>query len=951
MKRIDTALRTGAAIGAMIAGATAAQAQSTLPPPNVTQATAEPGDSARGPGNDIVITGSRIRHNPLDQDSPVVFVDQQDIQKTGLNSVTDVLQRLPSAGGGLNSKFNNSGNFGNPPDGGGVGAGAAEIDLRYLGSKRTLVLVDGLRFVNATSASGVPGSVDINAIPESMIERVEVLQDGASAIYGSDAIAGVVNIITKRGQKGFLGSVQLGKYTQGDGFSQNIQASWGNSDTSPTRIVIGGNYVKQEPISSADRALSRFPEPYATSCAPGGCSSGTPLGRFILNFPAPDGQDLTLIAPVIGRTPTLADYRAFAGAPDRFNFAPYNYILTPLERYGMFANVRTELSSNANFTVKIVWNRRNSENQAAPLPLFVGPDAGNGNLLDTIVIDATNPFNPFGTLDASSYAFIGRRMIEGGPRHYSQRVDTIYETATFDGNFGLFGHDWYWDINGILANNSARQTVRGNINAAKLAVALGPVANCNATPGCVPFNIFGGVGSITQNMLDYVAFNQDDRSNQRFWALSANASGGLVDLPGGPLSLAAGVEHRRYKGRFDPDPIVAAGLGSDIPALPTRGGYDVEEAYFELNAPLLAHQPFAELLELNGAVRFSDYSTSGSTTTLKGSANWKPIRDLRLRGSYSEGFRAPTIGELFGTPSRFDQELADPCSKDQNPTGTILTNCQALFVGKTTALANYQQNNPQLSVLTSGNENLKPETSKGYNLGAVYSPAFLPRFSVEANYYNIKIKDAIFAAAGELLARCVGTLDPIACAGVTRTASGQIAQISGVLGNVNGINTDGLDVNLAYRTARAPWGSLGFTFNNTFLFNYDVIVPTAAGTATIKRDGTEQGSPDQAFPKHKAIAILDWFGNQFGASLTERFIRHVTESANGNELDDRYYTDVQLRWNPTSYGEMFGFALGANNLFNKAPPGCISCGLNNFDPTTYDVPGRYVYARLNIKMR
>jgi len=942
MKRVEIALRAGAALAAIVAGASGAHAQSTLPPPDVAEAQAAPSTEATSEG-DIVVTGSRIRRDPLSQDAPIVFVDQADIAKTGLNSINDVLQRLPSAGGGLNGKFNNSGNFGNPPDGGGVGAGAAEIDLRYLGSKRTLVLVDGLRFVNATSASGVPGSVDLNSIPESMIERVEVLQDGASAIYGSDAIAGVVNIITKRSQKGFLANAQLGVYDDGDGFSQNYQLSWGNGE-GPTQIVVGGNYVKQEPISSGKRDISLFPNPYSTSCTEGGCSSGTPLGRFILINPLPDGQDLTLIAPVIGRTPTLADYRAFAAdGSDRFNFAPFNFILTPLERYGAFANLKQELGANLNFSAKVVWNRRNSKNQAAPLPLFVGPDAGNGNLLDTIVIDATNPFNPFGTLDASTYAFIGRRVVEGGPRRYNQRVDTAYGTATLDGKFGIGGREWFWDVNGIYGRNNAKQKVLGNINAANLQQALGPVASCTAP--CVPFNIFGGVGSISQAMLDYVGFEQNDSSRQKLWGASANITGSLMDLPGGPLGLAVGVEHRDYFGRFDPDPVVAAGLGSDIPAQPSGGGYNVDEAYAELNAPLLADRPFFELLELNGAIRFSDYSSSGSTTTLKGGVNWKPIADLRLRGSYSEGFRAPTIGELFGTPSRFDQEINDPCSADQNPTGTILANC--ILQG---ASPPYQQLNPQISVLTSGNENLKPETSKGYNLGAVYSPGFLPRFSVEANYYNIKIKDAIFAAAGEILARCVSTNDPIACAAITRTASGQIAQISGVLGNVNGINTDGLDVNLAYRTAKADWGTLGLTFNNTFLFNYDVIVPTATGTAIIDREGTEQGSPDQAYPKHKAIAILDWNGTNFGASLTGRYIKSVVESANGNKLNSRFYTDLQFRFFAPSFADNFGFALGVNNLFDKDPPGCISCGLNNFDPTTYDVPGRYLYARATVKM-
>src|SRR6476469_9403152 len=241
MKRYDSALRASVALWALSAGTSPAWAQSTLPPPDVAagQATSQASAAPATPSSEIVITGSRIRRNPLDLDAPRVFVDQSDIQKTGLNSINDVLQRLPSSGGGSNSRFNNSGNLGNPPDGGGVGAGAAEIDLRYLGARRTLVLVDGLRFVNGASASGVPGSVDLNAIPESMIERVEVLQDGASAIYGSDAIAGVVNIITKHEQDGLQASAQLGEYDKGDGFSQNYQLSWGNGLGKSTQIVAG----------------------------------------------------------------------------------------------------------------------------------------------------------------------------------------------------------------------------------------------------------------------------------------------------------------------------------------------------------------------------------------------------------------------------------------------------------------------------------------------------------------------------------------------------------------------------------------------------------------------------------------------------------------------------------------------------------------------------------------
>src|SRR5207237_2950584 len=336
---------------------------------------------------------SRIRRDPLSQDSPVIVLDQSSLAQTGLSSVADILQRLPSASGGLNSKVNNSGNIGNPPDGGGVGAGSAEIDLRYLGAKRTLVLVDGLRFVNAASASGVPGSVDLNAIPESMIERVEVLQDGASTIYGSDAIAGVVNIITKKGQRGFAASAQVGAYLDDDdGWSQNYQLSWGNSTSSPTQIVIGGNYVKSDGVLAADRAISAFPSPYTTACS-SSCSSYPLTGRYSFVFA---GGPLTLNAPFTHTAPPYpASFRPFT-VGDRFNFAPYNYLDIPLKRYGLFGNLVQELTGDMHLRIKALWNRRESVNQAAPIPLGVGPDTGSGTPLDTITISATNPYNPFG---------------------------------------------------------------------------------------------------------------------------------------------------------------------------------------------------------------------------------------------------------------------------------------------------------------------------------------------------------------------------------------------------------------------------------------------------------------------------------------------------------------------------------------------------------------------------
>jgi len=267
------------------------------------------------------------------------------------------------------------------------------------------------------------------------------------------------------------------------------------------------------------------------------------------------------------------------------------------------------------------------------------------------------------------------------------------------------------------------------------------------------------------------------------------------------------------------------------------------------------------------------------------------------------------------------------------------------------AVGTYAQANPQISVAVGGNPNLKPETSRSYIFGGVISPRFLPGFSVEANHYNIRIKKAIQPIdAAFIVNNCEVNNDPAACALVSRaTPSGQLTQVSGILGNIAAIKTSGWDVNLAYRGPTTRMGRFGLTWNNTFLRNYDVIVPITGGTQVISREGTEQGSPSQGFPKWKSIGILDWDLASFGASLTERYVSKLRE-AGGNVMKEKFYTDLQLRWTPTFLERQFGFAVGANNLLNTKAPGCITCDLNNFDPTVYDVPGRYYYVRASVKM-
>lgn len=910
-----------------------------------------------GEEENIVVTGSRIRRDPLAQAAPITSLDRAEIDRTGLTSIADVLQRLPGSAGGLNSRFNRSGNNGNPPDGGGVGAGSAEVDMRYLGSRRTLVLLDGQRFVNGASASGIPGAVDLNAIPEGMIDRVEVLRDGASTIYGSDAISGVVNIITKKSQKGFLFSGQVGAYEPGDGVTQSYNLSWGTKNTdSGTSIVVGINFNKQGEVFAGDRKHYAF-------CAPGAgqitanCSGATPLGR--ISLPGANGQRLTLTLknPVTGlpnfdiNNPLAGDYKNFTAA-DRFNYRPYNYLLTPNERYGAFVNFRQEVSEAFNFGVKFLVNRRTSDNQAAPVPISFGPEAGNGNLLDTIVVSADNPYNPFGELNADTFYAFNRRFVEGGPRHFSQTVDTMYLTGTMDGKFNVGGRDWYWDVNAVYGSNIAHQTMTGNVNAARLVQALGPVADC--TGACVPFNFFGGPGSITQAMLDYVTFEQNDRSSQTLYDITANVTGSLFDLPAGPLGVAIGYEYRKQIGSFTPDPIVSAGFSSDIPAQPAHGSYSSNEVYGELSIPILKDVPFFKLLEGSFAARYSDFSTSGGRTTLKGGLSWMPVEDLRLRGTWAQGFRAPSIGEAFGALSRFDgANGVDPCSNYTAGPAATAANCAAAGVP-----TDYVQIDTGFPTIVGGNPALKPETSESWTLGGVYSPSWVrdsglgTSFSIEADYYTITVNDAISPIDPVvLLANCYSRGDPLSCTFITRTGTGTITQIRGVLQNISSLKSEGVDVTLNYRSPEIGSGTMGLNWSSNFLLGFSSTLPSTTGITKIEYKGTEQAGPygtSQAYPKFKSTATIDYGTPNWMASLTGRYISKVTEPGSNNHvMKATVYLDGQIGISPSIWDGNLTFTLGVNNILAKRAPDCLTCG--SFDPTTYDMPDRFGYLRVVAK--
>jgi iron complex outermembrane receptor protein len=933
----------------------------------------------------MVVTGSRIKDS-VGKQSPVTTLSAADLQRPGLVGIGEVLQRLPSSGSAINGTFNSSGNQGNPPDGGGVGAGATEIDLRYLGSKRTLVLVDGVRWVNGSSASGVAASVDLNTIPLNMIERIEVLEDGASPIYGSDAISGVINIITKKNFNGVSASAYLGGFTQRDGITQKYELTFG-SNTDRLSIIAGGSYVDQTGVKSADRAISRSPVPTLLECE-SGCSGGTPQGRFLGTNPNTGEMfDLALNNGAPGTPSFPGDFHDFSNS-DRFNFAPYNYALIPSRRVSAFSNIIYRVTDSLNFHARTAYTMRESVNQAAPEPLFVGPEGATGTRMDSLSVHESNPYNPFGfTFTPESPFGIFRRPLEAGPRRFEQTVNTFYMAGGFDGNFSLGErHNFIWNTTFAYGVNRAGQRRRNAFNSSKLQEALGPAFmddqgnwRCGSSdnPGpadCVPFNIFGGQGpngrgTITRDMLNYVTYTQHDVSEQRLFDWVANVSGPIVHLPAGPLAIGVGVEHRRLHGEFEPDAVVAAGDSADIPAQPTSGKYHVNEAYAEVRAPLIANIPVISLLDLNAAGRVSDYSFLKPELTGKFGGRWKPIYDLVIRGSYGMGFRAPSIGELFGAASRFDATIMDPCN-DINADGFDQARRARCIAQGVPADGSYTMNNPQTSVSTGGNRQLEPERSRSLNVSIAYAPRFLQdrswsdRFDVEMAYYRITLEGAISALDAQLqLDRCAGG-DPVSCMGIARNqTTGTITAFSNTLRNLNRLETSGIDFKVNYQTSMLPVGRLRGRWYSNFLIDYAEFVPTANDFQKIELQGLVRGEPEKAYPRIKSNLMLEWMVDELTFMLGTRYIHSVTEPCQGlrdfgkcsdlsadpmkdsdstNHLGVKVYNDVRVTWNP-SFDDRLTVMVGVNNIFNVDPPICYSCALNGFNGATYDVPGVFGY--------
>jgi iron complex outermembrane receptor protein len=910
----------------------------------------------------ITVVGSRIKRTDIETSQPVFVLEREDLQKTGLTSVGDILQRISTNGATLNTTFNNGGN------------GSTLVDLRNLEPNRTLVLVNSRRW--NTSLAGV---VDLNEIPVSIIERIEVLKDGASAIYGSDAIAGVINITTRQSYDGAEASVFLGENEEGDGRQELYEFTVGSSNDRAS-VVANVSYAKQEPILAGDREISQVPLfGFNGNNVNVGASSTTPFGR--VGGPGISGtRTLTPGRPgcrpnVVCAPSTVSDFRPFALATDGYNFAPDNYLSTPQERVGTYLQGRYQITDQIAFRTEVVYNERRSEQQLAATPLTVG--AIFGGITAGTVLSSNSIYNPFGiNLNRVQY----RNTIKF--RSFNQDVDSFRFGGGFDGAFDLFDRSFIWDVGYVYTDTERRDITDGLLNLANVTNALGPsFIDSSGTPrcgtaaaviaGCVPLNVLGGPDGVTQAMIDYISFVAQELRYKEQTNYTANLTGDLFELPAGPLAFAAGYEYRRESGFDQPDALIAGGQSSGNIRQPTSGGFALDEFYIELNVPLLKDSAFAEILELSLAARYSDYSTFGDTTNPKFGFRWKPFGDLLVRGNYAEGFRAPNVSELFLGNSDSFPTILDPCSTSASPSGAVLNACRNGVLGVGPVPVGYEQANSQIRITVGGNPNLLPETARNKTLGLVYSPGWLEGLDIYLDWYNIEIVDAISTRTGQFIINdCYRNASPTSCALITRLPTGDVADLfAGTQNLPGGTETEGYDFTVTYRFD-TRFGNFAVNWDNAYVsYIGDVDQPEFGdilpdGTASLGNLSGTSFDRTFLFTRLKSNITTTWQRGDWGATLGLRYLSGVDEDcsvpvlfnqpnlcsnpvgspqfATGeNFMDEVWYVDLQGTWDTPWNGRI---AAGVRNLSDEDPPVSFSNFSNSFDPQ-YDIPGRFWYVR------
>lgn len=930
----------------------------------------------------IQVTGSHIQRSELETSNPMITIGAQEIEDTGELTLGDVLAQLPVVTGGVMRPTVNNGG----------GTGATQVGVRGLGPARTLLLVNGHRVIFG----------GLNQVPVDAVARIEVLTDGASAVYGSDAIAGVINIILKDRFKGAKVKLNYGISDRGDGARRGATFTFGQS-TRKGSVYAGIDYNKFDSILQDDRDFSRTSLSLTTT--PDGVAHVAPLGAVgeggSFDLPAGtaaafgcDSQRriaLNESARTSGTSPTgPSDYHCFDAATDRWGNNRGNYLVTPRERIDGYFHGVYHLTKNTDVYATWLHSKTNANRGLLPATLVSNQVAG-------VTVSKDSYYNPFGadfkTPGGSAYRMrlypLGQRTL-----HNSRTMDQLLFGVR--GETHIWDKTWRWDVGmgyGHVSTVNTRigypistQLVEGLATPSMMDPATGQVV-CVSTPndlgtvipGCTPWDPFNLESASAQSVLQ----DANDQSSamvntwdiQRIW--HAGANGEIANLPAGAVSLAVGVDyHEEYTNnavspviQIDPE-TSTCDLGAAC-SQHMQGGYNVKEAYAEVYVPILKGLPLVHDLSVTLGDRYSKYSTFGSTNNWKVGLEYRPVSTLLLRGTVSTVFRAPTINDIFRAPQRAATLLtSDPCNH------ITVANPACSGVPLDGSFVNTIVNQNGINGLWSGakaaNFALGPEHGSSFDFGFVYSPGFVSGLSLSMDIWRIYLKDAIGRAnAQTVLDLCFNGVTEF-CPLVTREQSGpnagQVTRVIQPIANLGRVDTKGTDLSVHYRLPKFAIGQFNVKLNATYQDQFKVQTsPGSPGGQVLEGAGMMgvKGSSFQAaclyspgavclFPRIRAVGNLRWNWRNWGAGWRIRYMSPFKVA--GSTLDrqgiDRYgawvYNSVNVDYNIRPINTRL--SVGIRNVFDKQPPMLFANRSSNAntDPGNFNVIGRYYWMRVAV---
>jgi iron complex outermembrane recepter protein len=882
---------------------------------------------------EMIVTGTRIRRDDFTSPSPITVISGDSLRESGMANVGEALRQQIAAG---TAGFAQTSNLN--------GGGATSIDLRNLGPERVLVLINGKRVATFTD-SLANDAADLTFIPTAMVERVEILRDGASSVYGSDAISGVVNVILRRDFEGVDLGLVTGISGEGDGEQHGVSLTVGTTGDRGS-LVMGAEFRKHSNIRQRDRdwaipAISNLTGTtfgHGSIFSPGGLFFGDDGGLFCTGSKALGGDEVTDVAP------NCEGF--FSRSRDeilRYDYALQQDLMNGAEIFSISGFGNYELSPNATAFMETQFAKRQSDSQLDANPGSFGtPTFPQGS-----VIPATNPNNPTG----EDGLFLFRPTSTLGPRSQRIESDTLRFVTGLEGELPSafwFRDGWDYELSYLYTRVDADMVTNSTWNLARF-IRISDPDLCAADAQCSNVvNPSGALDSLrpgnwTGAEIEYLRQNASARSEFQTTSLFGVITGPVADLPAGSLGVALGFETRREEGLNRPDSTTEAGESVANQVFTTQGSYSVDELFAEVDVPILRDVAFAESLSLNLQGRYFDYSNFGSDTVWAAGINWQVIPDVRVRAKAGTAFRAPTITDLFGGGTVSFDFFVDPCvagAPERVPGSNVDQNCALDGVPATAT-----QLSSQYAVLSGSNPNLEPETAETQTIGIVVTPSFLPGLAVSFDYWRIEVEDLIGRnTSNSILHACyegpVGLAAP-ECQQFDRSPTNFTPQnFANRLSNLGDVRTKGFDWGATYGFGGPRDTRWRLNWQGTYV-QENTFYPGQGGA-------DDRGSIPRI--KSNLRADVDW--QQWSFAWQARYIHGMNDPRyDGNNpfnysgVRSHTVSDVRLgyRW------DNFNVLLGVNNVFDRDPPYVFASG-NNTDVFLYDVIGRYMFLRIGMDM-